>query len=107
MRARRSVVVISEVEDEVFFGLFLSRSAAAVGKKERAGAFGILRLSRSEPEAFVAADDLRQQEKFAIYARLVAATNCFLELSREVFKLAQGGLQEEEEKRVRESHARW
>ncbi len=33
MRARRSVVVISEVEDEVFFGLFLSRSAAAVGKK--------------------------------------------------------------------------
>jgi hypothetical protein len=62
-----------------------------------------LRLSRSEPEAFVVADDLRQQEKFAIYARLVAATNCFLELSREVFEEALGGLEEG----VRESHARW
>jgi hypothetical protein len=68
-----------------------------------------LRLSRSEPEAFVVADDLRHQEKFAIYARLVAATDCFLELSREVFEEALGGLEEEEEEeeRVRESHARW
>jgi hypothetical protein len=62
-----------------------------------------LHLSRSEPEAFVVADDLRQQEKFAIYARLVAATNCFLELSREVFEEALGGLEEV----VRENHARW
>ncbi len=67
-----------------------------------------MRLSRREPEAFVVADDLRQQEKFAIYARLVAATNCFLELSREVFEEVLGGLEEEEEEeRVRESHARW
>ncbi len=90
-------MVISEVEDEVFF-LFVSQSVGRCsGIKECTGAFGILRLSRSKPEAFVVADDLRQQEKFAIYARLVAATNCFLELSREVFEEALGGLEEEEE----------